>query len=65
MQTTKSSLCFSAGVPHPQLSSRSNGLFLRAMVKIMTQNEVITELIIYLKASAAIFWGFRQQTSHL
>lgn len=31
----------------------------------MTQYEVITELIIHLKESAAIFWFFRHQTSHL
>lgn len=35
---------------------RRNSLFLRAMLKIMTQYEVITELIIHLKESAAIFW---------
>lgn len=37
-------------------TERRNRLFLSASLKIMTQYEVITELIIHLKESAAIFW---------
>lgn len=44
-------------------TERRNSLFLRASLKIMTQYEVITELIIHLKESAAIFWFSDTKTS--